>query len=406
MKVWIINQYVIAPGQAGGTRHHCLARELVKQGHEVTIVASSFDHYTRKETRLVDGQLYETEVSDGVTFVWLRTPPYPGNTIARMWNMLVFAWRVLQRKGFRNLPRPDVIWGSSPHLFAALAAERVAFRLKVPFVLEVRDLWPQSLIELGSVSPRHPIARGLLCIEKHLYRRAKHIISLLQGAPDHMVSKGARRDDITWIPNGMDVDLFPQPAPLPNNPVFTVMYAGAHGLANALDPILDAAGILQREGYQDRILFRFVGDGPSKPGLRARALAEGIHIVQFEDSVPKVRMFETLSGADAFVVCMKASPLYRWGISLNKVFDYLACARPIVFAGDSPYNQVSAAGAGLTVPPENGRAIADAIKKLLETPVVERAEMGLKGRRHVEEFYSMEVLGRRLEQVLRLAVGE
>lgn len=405
MKVWIINQYVIAPGQAGGTRHHSLARELVRRGHEVTIIASSFDHYTRRETRLSSGEPYKTEISDGITFVWLRTPPYPGNTIARMWNMLVFSWRVLLGRGYSHLPKPDVVWGSSPHLFGALAAERVASRLRVPFVLEVRDLWPQSLIELGNVSAKNPIALGLLVIERYLYRRANQIISLLQGAPDHMVSKGAGRHKIHWIPNGVDTQLFPKPAGLPENPVFTVMYAGAHGLANALDPIIDAAGILQREGYAPRVQFRFVGDGPAKSGLRQRAVAEGINIIQFEDPVPKVKMFETLSQADAFVVCMKASPLYRWGISLNKIFDYLACARPIVFSGDSPYSQISSAEAGITVPPEDGRAIADAIKRLIDTCVYDRAEMGLRGRRHVEEFYGMDVLGERLEQVLMAAVG-
>jgi glycosyltransferase involved in cell wall biosynthesis len=390
--------------RAGGTRHFSLAGELIKQGHDVFIIASSFDHASHTETRLAPGELFQTEVIDGVTFVWLRTPPYPGNTVARMWNMLVFAWRVFNRQGFRALPKPDVIWGSSPHLFGALAAELVAARLKVPFVLEVRDLWPQSLIELGSVSTGHPITRGLLLIERYVYRRARRIISLLEGAPDHMVSKGAERQRIAWIPNGVDITLFPAAVPLPTNPVFTVMYAGAHGLANALDPILDAAGILQREGYADRVRFRFIGDGPAKAGLRERAVAEGIDILQFEDPVPKARMSETLAQADAFVVCMKASPLYRWGISLNKVFDYLASARPIVFAGDSPYSQVSAAGAGITVPPEDGRAIADAIKQLIETPETERTEMGLRGRRHVEEFYSMEMLGQRLEQVLLAAV--
>jgi glycosyltransferase involved in cell wall biosynthesis len=406
VRVWIVNHYAIPPMRAGGTRHYSLACALVKRGHQVTIIASSFEHYTHQETRLAPGDLYKVEVIDGITFVWLRTPSYSGNTFARMWNMLVFAWRVYIRQGIGDLPKPDLIWGSSPHLFGALAAERVAARLKVPFVLEVRDLWPQSLIDLGNVSARHPVARGLLMIERYLYRRAKQIISLLQGAPDHMVAKGACRDKIAWIPNGVDVSLFPETAPLPHNPVFIVMYAGAHGLANALDPILDAAGILQREGYSDRVRFRLIGDGPAKAGLCERAAAEGTELVQFENPVPKVSIFETLSQADAFVVSMKASALYQWGISLNKVFDYLACGRPIIFAGDSPYNQVAAAEAGITVPPENGRAIAEAVKQLLTQSMAEREAMGARGRRHVEEFYSMDVLGDRLERVLGAALGK
>lgn len=400
MRIWIVNQYAIPPEQAGGTRHYFLARELVKRGHEVSIIASSFDHATRRETRLQAGELWELEEIDGIRFVWLRTPPYPGNTLARMWNMAVFSWRVLLGMGQGSLGRPDVVLGSSPHLFGAGAACRLADRHRAPFVLEVRDLWPQSLVDLGNVSAGHPLVRALEWIERSLYRRAARIISLLPGAVEHMVAKGADPAKVVWLPNGIDLDLMPAPAPPPENGVFTVMYAGAHGLANALDSIVDAAGLLQREGLGDRLQMRLVGEGPHKERLQQRARAEGIELLAFEPPVPKRRVFQVLQEADAFIVTLKDSPLYRWGISLNKLYDYLACARPVVFGSGTPYNPVAESGAGITVPPEDAAAMAGAIKQLIATPRGERWEMGRQGRAYVEKHHAFSDLGRRLEQVL------
>ena len=401
MRIWMINHYAEPYG-----RQHNLAGELIRRGHRVVIFASSFDHRTRQENRLAPGEKVKREDIDGVPYVWLRTPPYPGNTSARVWNMAVFAgriWRVGKAAGFE---RPDVIIGSSPHLFAALAAQRLAARFRVPFVLEVRDLWPQSLVDLANVSARHPVVRGLEKMERYLYRRAARIISLLPGAVDHMVEKGADRERVVWIPNGINTDLVPPPEPPANDGVFTVMYAGAHGLANALDYVLDAAAVLQQEDLDRRILIRFIGDGPEKSRLQEVAAQRELTNVRFDGPVPRNRVYDLLREADAFVMPLKHSPVFRWGVSPNKLFDYLATARPVIFSVNSPINPVAEAQAGLTVPPENPLALAEAIKELLYMSPEKRWEMGLRGREYVERYHSFARLADKLEKTLKDAMKD
>ncbi|WP_082077929.1 glycosyltransferase family 4 protein [Thermus filiformis] len=304
MNVWMVNHYALPPSQAGITRHYTLAKELLKRGHQVIIWASSFNHGT-KEERLANRETHKLELTDGVPFYWIRTPPYKGNSPARVWNMLTFSYRVWQLgRGFR-LAKPDVILGSSPHPFAALAAEWLASHFRVPFVLEVRDLWPQSLIDLGDIPPSHPFVVLLDKIERHLYRKASTIVTLLPDAGEYMTAKGADPSRVVWIPNGIDLELVPTPSPPQPKEPFTVMYAGAHGLANGLELALEAAHLLEKEGWGRRVRFRFVGDGPEKPTLIRRARELGLGNVSFEEPVPKGEVYTLLNQADAFLIILQ-----------------------------------------------------------------------------------------------------
>ena len=399
LKIWMINHYAEPYG-----RHHNLALELVRRGHRVVIFASSFDHKSRREERLAPGEKLRREDLDGVTFVWLRTPPYPGNTAARVWNMAVFAGRLWRGGKAAGFDPPDVIIGSSPHLFAALAAQRLAASLHVPFVLEVRDLWPQSLVDLGDVSSRHPVVRGLEAIEKYLYCRAAKIISLLPGAAEHMVGKGADQEKVVWIPNGISINLVPLAERPSNGGAFTVMYAGAHGLANALDALLEAAHLVGAEAWGKGVRFRFIGDGPEKQRLQEVARKRELDNLYFDDPVPRNKVYSLLREADAFVMPLKHSPVFRWGVSPNKLFDYMAASRPVIFSVNSPNNPVEEAQAGLTVPPEEPHALARAVKELLEMSPEERWQMGLRGREYVEKHHSFQRLADKLETVLENVV--
>ncbi|MNS30482.1 putative glycosyl transferase [compost metagenome] len=405
MRVWIVNQYAVPPTQAGITRHYTLASELLKRGHDVTVIASSFDHVTRRETRLAPGEQARLETMGKVPFLWLRTPPYRGNTLARMTNMVTFARQLIQWVPRLELPAPDVIVGSSPHLFGALAAERLARRFGVPFVLEVRDLWPQSLIDLGGVSAHHPVVLALGHIEKYLYRESSRILALLPGAVEHLVAKGAERARVVYLPNGADLSVLPAPEPPPANPRFTILYAGTHGLANGLDGLLDAAAMLQAEGFADRVLMRFVGDGPEKPRLMRRAEAEGLSLVRFEPPVAKEVIHAVLASADAFMVTMHAIGLYRFGISFNKIYDYMAAGRPTVLGASASNNPIAEAGCGLSVPAGDARAMADAIRQLAEMTPQERWELGQRGRAAVERQHDFRRLAETLEQTLLEVIG-
>ena len=337
-----------------------------------------------------------------VPFLFVHVPAYKSN-VERLWNMVWFSLRLVAGGCTKELPRPDVIIGSSVHLFAALVGQRLARRMNVPFVLEIRDLWPQTLIEMG-LSTYHPAVITFGWIEKYLYRNSDKIITLLPNAVEHMTQKGARAEDITWIPNGVDLGLIPVPEPPHQRRVFTVMYAGSHAPSDTLDSVLDAAAILDRK-LPDEFRFLLIGNGSIKDRLRQRVKAEGISNVVFEDPVAKREIFSKLQSADAFIIATRKSDLYRYGISPNKLHDYMAAARPTVISGDPHNNPVKDAEAGITVPSEDPAAIADAVAKLAALPVSERWRMGLRGRRYVEEHHDFQKLGDRLEQVLQLALA-
>lgn len=401
VNIVLINHYATLPAMAGGTRHFWFARELVQRGHQVAIVASSFNHSARRETRRWRGEKHQTETVDGVRLVWLKTPPYTGNTLARVRNMLAFTHGLLRLPTDAFGFTPDIVYGSSPHLFAAWAAHRLAMRRRIPFVLEVRDLWPESLIELGSFSRRHPFIVLLASIERYLYSNADHIISLLPAAADFIKSRGAEADRISWIPNGIDLAMVPKPPEPPNNDSFDVMYAGTHGLANNLDLVLDAAAALRLSGNTKSIRFRLVGDGPDKLRLMKRAQEMGLTNVVFDEPVPKDAVFDTLAQADCFLLTLHDSSLFRWGISPNKLFDYMAAARPIILTLTAPYCPGDVPPSGIFSIPNDPEQLVDLILQLSKMPSEQRQKLGTDARRYVEQHHAMNLLVDRLEAVLQ-----
>ena len=398
MQVWLINHHAVPPTEAGGTRHYALARELIRRGHDVSIIASSFNHATGMQMSCANGKLSTAAQFDEVPFRLLRVPAYRGK-MARLCNMSIFALEVWCGLGTRKIRRPpDVVIGSSLTLLAALAASRLARRFRVPFVLEIRDLWPQTLVDMG-MHAYHPAVLGFGVIERYLYRNADKIITLLPNASELIVSRGGRAEDITWIPNGVDFNLMPLSAPLPHD-AFTVMYVGSHGLSDALDPLLDAAAILSKRA-PGRFRFRLIGDGPSKQELRRKAQMEGIPNVTFEDPVPREQVVSKLHDADAFIISMKRTELYRYGISPNKLHEYMAAARPTIVAGYAQNNPIAEAAAGIIVRPEDPGAIAGAVETLAAMSNEERWSMGLRARQYADEHHNFTKLAQCLERVLQ-----
>jgi glycosyltransferase involved in cell wall biosynthesis len=403
MKILLVNHYAIPPTSPGGTRHYSLAKALQVRGHEVLIAAASYDHFGRFQ-QTVSAGTQQSETVAGVEFLWLQTPGYSHNDVRRLINMLAFSWRVGRLRLPASFGKPDVILGSSPHPFAALAASYVARRRKVPFILEVRDIWPASLIELAGVSRSHPIVRILGGVEGAIYRRASKIVSVVPAGAAHFQRFGVNPGSVFYVPNGVDFDLAPIPQPPPRRSEFIVLYAGSMGPPNALDTVVEAAQIIFSRGLPVR--FILIGDGPDRGRLEARASRAGLRCIEFKDPVPKDVIYNEMQRADALVMTMQDRPLYRAGMSSNKLWDYMASARPIVIANASSIDPVAEADAGISVAAENAPALADAIEHLMSLTSSERWEMGLRGRRYVEDHHSYEQLAKRLEDVFMMAVAE
>ncbi|WP_315919359.1 glycosyltransferase family 4 protein [Mesorhizobium sp. SP-1A] len=403
--VWILNHYAQEPGGPGGTRHYSLARHLPEHGWSASIIASSTEHNSGRQ-RLKPEEKLRLQNYDGVPFLWLRGSNYSGNGLDRMTNMLGYTRAALRAENLSQLQRPDAVIGSSVHPLAAWAGRRLAKRYNVPFLFEVRDLWPQTLIDMGRLSNQSPISHALRGLEKSLYKSAARIVVLLPRAGDYIEPLGIPRDKIVWISNGVELDDFVPAAPIPRD-VFTLMYFGAHGGANGLDNVLRAMRIVQDDPAGGKILLRLIGDGPLKPALVAQAQELGLANIRFEDPVPKKMIPQLAAEADAFVICVRDLPLlYRYGVSMNKIFDYMAAARPTIIAMDAPNNPIEEAQGGLTVRPEEPAKLAAAILDMARLPTDERIAMGKAARRHVEEAYGYRYLAGKLASTLDSCVGK
>lgn len=398
MTIWFIHHYALPPASAGGTRHFAAARRLVAAGHRVIIVAASYHYQAHRETREYGRAWWQREVVDGVEFVWVRTRPYRGNSLGRVLNLLSFGWRARSGRLGDGLPRPDVVLGSSPQPFAALAARRLARRHRARFVYEVRDLWPDTLVELGRLPRWHPIVLAFGWIERACARSADTVITLLPGSEPHLVARGARRDRLVQIPNGVDLALAGPVRPLPEREGCTFLYAGAMGVANALDQVVHAAARLQHAEPRARVVL--LGDGPELPALRALAERLGVRNLEFRPPVPKAQVHAALAEADAFLMILRDSPVFRWGISPNKLYDYLAAGRPVVFAVNTPVDPVTAAGAGLRADPADPDDLARAMGEIARLPREARMEMGRRGRAWVEAHHDADDLARRFGAAL------
>jgi glycosyltransferase involved in cell wall biosynthesis len=404
VNIWMVNHYANHPGAPGDARHFSHARELIARGHQVRIVSCSFLHLNGQHVAEAAGRDWTEVVYQGVPFTWIHARSY-GGSLQRIRNMMEFSWRVGRRKWAKNLDRPDLVLGSSPHPFAALAAQRLAAHYGVPFVLEIRDVWPYVLTEVGGHSKSHPFVRLVDATMRFLYKRASRIIMFSRNSAHLLTDSGADERKILWIPHGVDMGMSPVPRPAPEDGVFTVTYIGAHNQWNSLDAVLDAAKILQ-ESDGPRVLFRFVGDGASKPGLILRTQQEGIRNVQFDAPVAKTQVPEILHNADAFLINNRKDEVSKNWMSFNKLYEYLAAGRPVVFGSCSNNNPVQESGAGISVEADDPAAMAGAILFLAGRSAEQLADYGRRGRRHIEENYNIPLLVDRLEAMASEVTGK
>lgn len=397
--VWILNHYAQEPSGPGGTRHHSLAKYLSRYGWEASIIAASVELNTGRQ-RLASTEAYRLEKYGDVPFLWIKTPTYQGNGLGRIVNMLAYTVRVLVPHYTSKLPRPDVIIGSSVHPFAAWAGAMLAKRYDRPFIFEVRDLWPQTLIDLRRISEKSIRAHLLRGLEKWLYRHAARILVLLPRANDYIEPLGISGEKIVWLPNGIDFSEFPILPPPVTSKVFVLMYFGAHGHANGLDNVLLAMAILRERTLPLPVHLRLIGDGPLKHALVQQAGRMGLTNVSFEPPVSRNRIPSLAAEADGFLFNLVEAEIFKYGVSSNKLFDFMAGARPIIFCSKAANNPVQEAMAGISLDPGDPWALADAVEHLLHMTPAERDQMGRNARCYVEKNHDYAMLAEKLAFLL------
>jgi colanic acid biosynthesis glycosyl transferase WcaI len=402
-RVLYVSQYFVTGDQPGGVRHWRHARALRDAGHEVSVVTSYVQHKERTVPEAYRGRRIVRETEDGLD-VWrtYATPGYGRDLASRLANYLSFA--VLATVAGMRVPRPDVVVASSPSLPAAAGAALVALVRRARFVLEVRDLWPESAVAMGLVRERSAMALAARALAWFCYRRADRVIALTEGIRDGVAAKGVDPRRIVLITNGIDLDGPPPPpveVPVPED-AFVAMYVGAHGTYSSLDTVLQAAEALRDD---KGIRFVLVGGGDRKPALVAEARRRGLANVAFVDPVPKRDVPGWLARASVCLLPYQDRPLFA-GALPNKTFDYMGAGRPIVAA--VPPGELSrlveAAGCGLAVPPEDPRAMADAVLRLFQDGAL-AARLGAAGAGFVRTHYDRRVLAERFVGMIEGLLG-
>ncbi|WP_397569480.1 glycosyltransferase family 4 protein [Schlesneria sp. T3-172] len=384
MHVLLIHQAFVSPDDAGGTRHYELARRLVDGGHEFSIVASDLSYLSGKKC-----------ASDE------RVQNFDGVKVQRAWTYAAlhrsFVWRIVSFLSFMvssvwtalKVKNVDLVIGTSPPIFQAVSAWVISVVKWKPFLLEIRDLWPEFAVDMGVL--KNPVliwmARKL---ERFLYARANHLLVNSPAYRDYLIGLGIPEAKISFIANGVDPDMFHvkkttgglrEEFSLADK--YIVTYAGAMGMANNLEVVLEAAKLVED---LPEVHFLMVGDGKDRAKLEELAAQMHVKNVTFTGSRPKSQMPDILAESDACLAVLRDIPMFRTTYP-NKVFDYMAASRPVLLAIDGVIRQViEAANGGIPVPPGNPQAMADAVRKLYsDRPGSE--QMGRSARDYVIKFF-------------------
>ena len=369
MKILLLHQAFVSPDEPGHTRHFEMARYLREHGHELVIVASDQNYQTGR--RIVKRRgLFTEQLIDGVRV--LRVYTYPALHESYFWRVISFlsftvssVWTALRLKDV------DLVMGTTPQIFQAFSAWLVAFIWRKPFLLEVRDLWPDFGISMGVI--RNPVVIALArWLEKFLYEHATHILVNSPAYKEHILGRGVPEEKITFIPYGTNIDMF-NPSidgssirkKLGLEHKFSVVYAGAMGQANDIYTVLHAAKRLNNE---ERIRFIFFGDGKERVNLQSEAGRLNLNNVVFAGVCPKKEMPLVIASSDVCLAILQDVPMFRMPYP-NKVFDYMAAGRATVLVIDGVIRDViESSGGGVFVEPGNDELLAKTILELSKDP--------------------------------------
>lgn len=387
MNILLINHYAGSPLHGMEFRPYYLACEWVRMGHQVQIVAGAYSHIRARQPQMPSVTSKHEELLNGIRYCWYATPGYQGNGVGRVKSMCSFLWSLWRNsKALARDFKPDVVIASSTYPMDIWPARRIAKVAGAKLVYEVHDLWPLSPMELGGMSHWHPFILWVQMAEDYAYRHADKVVSMLPKALPYMQSRGMAASKFAYVPNGVDEEEWRIPLPLPaemaqqlrmirQSGLPVVGYAGTHGLANALDDLLNVAKCLQ--GKAEVVL---AGTGPERERLLARVKDEHLGNVHMLPAVPKQAVPSLLNMLDIAYIGLQSQPLFRFGISPNKLMDYMYAGKPVVMAIDAGNDPVGEAGCGITVPAGDVEAITQAVLRLAALPTAEREAMGQAGR--------------------------
>jgi glycosyltransferase involved in cell wall biosynthesis len=403
MRILFLSQYFPPEPGAPAARVSELARSWARAGNEVTVLTAMPNHPTGVVPPEYRGRALVRERWHGVDV--LRTWIYAAPNKGRVRRSLAYASYAASATlwGQMHTRAPDVVIATSPQLLCACAGAVAARAHGVPFVFEVRDLWPESIVAVGALPAGHPVVRALTRVEEALYAAARAVVVVTDSFRVRLAERGVPADKLHVVKNGADLARF---LPLPRDTALrstlgwqdklVVGYVGTHGMAHGLDAVLDVA---KRMAIDERLRFLFVGEGAERARLEARARAEGIDNARFLGAVPRDRMTEVYATLDLALVTLRRTELFTTVLP-SKIFEIAAMERPMIVSVDGEARAVvEASGGGVFVPPEDVSAMSEAIAQLAQDPAA-RERMGRAARAFVVREFDREALARSYLQVL------
>jgi glycosyltransferase involved in cell wall biosynthesis len=400
--IWIVNQFAGTPESGWGERHFFLSKPALEAGYRVVIISSGNNHMFSRSASMTN--LFTHQVYEGVEYCWVRIPKYNPQNFTRFIAMLFFAFSMLLLPlCAKKIGRPDYLLLSSMSMFPfpALVFLKRYFKAK-KLVFEVRDLWPLTPIHLMGYSRKNPMILFLTKLEQYCFRKSDAIVSLFDESRDYINNISGVPAKFNWIPNGISSNFLNQAGlnskglniNIPNDKL-VVCYTGTLGYANALDPFFEL--IANQKDLADQVFFLIVGDGYNKTEYEKKVA--GVENVLFTGKLRKADIPIVLEMSDICFISWHKSPLYQYGVSANKYFDYLASGKPILAAQEGINDPVKKSGAGIIIKNE-GTDIAKGLHQFIAMGKAERDKLGEMGRKYVMNHHTYDALGRQLLEVL------
>ena len=391
--IWILNMTAGKPDSGWGERHFYFSKFWVKKGYDVKIVSGSYNHLFHNQPKTDKEKFTIEKLEKGITFCWVKIPKYDGGSIYKLWSMIVFAFKILSLSP-KLLGKPATIIVSSMPIFPILSGWYLKKKLKATkLFFEIRDLWPLTPMYLNGYSKWHPMIIVMRWIERFGYKKSDKIISLLPNANLYIDEISGDSTKFVWIPNGIDESLLIEeklPLEIINQipkDKFIVGYTGTMGMANALEYLIEASVLIKNN---NNIHFVLVGDGYLKKELQKRVVLNSN--VTFIKKINKNQVQHMLSFFDVCFVGRNNTPLFDYGVSSNKFFDYMLAKKPIISSSNKIKDPVELSLCGKVVEPESAVSIKDAILNLHSLTEVEKLELGIKGYNFVKKYHNFNYL--------------
>jgi len=398
--LWVINQFASTPAYSSGAgeRFYYLAPFFARADYNVKIFSGGYNHLflAFPETPF----LFNREDIPGGQLIWIKMRRYPGESfLGRFLSWFEFLFKLFLFR-FKKKDAPDIVLVSSMSIFPIFYALYLKIRFRTKVILEVRDIWPLTPIELGGYSRNNPFIKMMSWIEKYSYRKADKIVSVLPGFSRHVKNTLGVEKSTTWIPNACNPQLSKTESDC--NPIyklepqyFNILYTGAIGIANAMKYVIKTAELLEAN---KAIKFILVGEGPEKKSLQLQA--SRLSNVVFLPKIPKDKLHTVIVQADATIISWRNKKLYEFGVSANKYNDYMLASKPIISASNIKDDPVILSGAGIQAQAENPNSIAKAVLELYGLSPQARINMGKKGKEFILATQTYEVIAQKYIRII------